>query len=117
MSGLNHDFMLLSRKEHPIEEWQRFHHNPDAVKIHDDALRYMGDTLKWIPTYIPATKRTFQGLCWYGPTIILEPGAEVAAKIFSLSAKKPLRDLASETKWLESRIVAGEPKNEAYRCF
>ena len=86
MVGLNHDFLLLARKDHPIEEWKRFYHNPDAVKIHDDVLLYMSDTLKWIPTYNPATKRAFQGLCWYGPTIILQPGAEVAARVFSLWA-------------------------------
>ena len=52
-------------------------------KIHNDVLEYMADTLKWIPTYNPATKRPHDGLCWHGPTVIREPGAEVAANIFS----------------------------------
>ena len=86
MAGLNHDFMLLASEEHPIENWESCYHNPDAVKIHDDVLEYLADTLKWIPTYNPATKRPFQGLCWHGPTVIRESGALVTAKVFSLWA-------------------------------
>jgi hypothetical protein len=83
MSKMNHDFMLLSCTEHPIEDWGAWHHNPDAIKIQNDVLEYMADTLKWIPTYNPAKKCPHQGLCWFGPTVILQPGAEIAAKIFS----------------------------------
>jgi len=82
MAGLNHDFMLLACEQHPIKDWNLWYHNPNAILIHHDVLEYMADTLKWIPTYNPATKRQCQGLNWYGPTVILEAGAEIAAKIF-----------------------------------
>jgi len=84
MAGLNHDFLLLSCEEHPIEQWQRCYNNPAAIKIHNDVLEYMSDTLKWIPTYNPATKQPHNGLCWSGPTIIRESVAELAANLFRL---------------------------------
>jgi hypothetical protein len=56
MAGLNHDFLLLSRKEHPFENWRNFYHHPDALLIHDNVIGYMADSLNWIPTYNPAKR-------------------------------------------------------------
>ena len=107
MAGLNHDFMLLASEEHPIENWESCYHNPDAVKIHDDVLEYLADTLKWIPTYNPATKRPFQGLCWHGPTVIRESGALVTAKVFSLCRLAKLRTGGRGIDWCV-RMEGGE---------
>ena len=82
MAGLNHDFLLLAYDEHPIEQWQRCYNNPAAIKIHNDVLEYMSDTLKWIPTYNPAKKQPNEKLCWFEPTVIRELGAEIAANVF-----------------------------------
>jgi len=64
-----------------MENWSEWHNNPNAVRIHDDILRYMADTLNWIPTWNPSMKRPWKGLCWYGPTVIQKTGAPLAAKI------------------------------------
>ncbi len=87
MSGLNHDFWLVSGKENLNYSWKSYLHKPNAIQIHDDILRYMGDTLKWIPTYNPAKRQPFKGLCTYGVTVINEEGAEAAEKIFLLWAE------------------------------
>jgi hypothetical protein len=84
--GRNHDFLILASKDHPIENWNQWHHNSNAIQIHDDILHYMADTLKWIPTCNPAAKHPYKGLCWYGPTVIQEAGAQLAAKILGLWA-------------------------------
>lgn len=83
MSGLLHDFMLLNYVEHPVENWQQWYHNPAAMKIHDDILQYIADSLRWIPTYNPAAKLPCHGLCWCGPTIIDTTGAKIAARVFA----------------------------------
>jgi hypothetical protein len=82
MSGLNHDFLLVSRKEHEYSEYLDFINDPNALQIHDDVLGYMADTLKWIPSYNPAKAERCSGLCWYGPTVIKSEGARIAARIF-----------------------------------
>jgi hypothetical protein len=87
MGGLNHDFLLLSRNEHPFSYWNLFYHRPDAVLIHHDLLEYIGDSLKWIPTYNPAAHHPDRGLCWFGPTIIKEDGAEITRNVFTLWAE------------------------------
>jgi len=42
----------------------------------DDPLRYLEDTLSWIPTVIPSLpgNPAGQGLNWYGPTVINRTG-------------------------------------------
>ena len=87
MSGLDHRFLLLSIKAHPVLHWSRFHNDPRAARVHDDLLHYIADTLKWIPTYNPARQLPHTGLCWYGPTVIRKDGAEVAEKVFTLWAE------------------------------
>src|SRR3712207_6567195 len=82
MAGLNHEFLLVSRKEHEYSEYMNFINDPSAIEIHDDLLGYIADTLKWIPTYNPAKSEKCAGLCWYGPTVIQSEGARIAAQIF-----------------------------------
>lgn len=82
MAGLNHDFLLVARKEYEYSEYMNFINDPNAIQIHDDLLGYVADTLKWIPTYNPAKSEKCVGLCWYGPTVIKSEGAKIAARIF-----------------------------------
>ncbi|MDQ3257821.1 MAG: hypothetical protein M3R15_28690 [Acidobacteriota bacterium] len=82
MSGLYHDFFLVSRKEHDFSEYMTFINDPNSLKIHDDLIRYMLDAINWFPTYNPSKSETQAGLCLYGPTIIRDEGANTAAKVF-----------------------------------
>jgi hypothetical protein len=79
--SLDHDFLLLATAEHSPADYGRFIHHPDAVRLHDDVLQYIWDSLRWIPTLNPATGLPGQGLNYYGPTAILADGAEVAARV------------------------------------
>lgn len=82
MSGLYHDFFLVSRKEHEFSDYMFFINSPDSLKIHDDLIRYMLDSMNWLSTYNPAKSEDHKGLCLYGPTIIRTEGAGIAAKVF-----------------------------------
>ncbi len=83
MSGLNHDFMLISRTEHAFSDYSKFINDARAVRLHDDLIRYIADALLWIPTYNPAKNEPHFGLCFYGPTVIHTEGALSAARVFS----------------------------------
>ncbi len=82
MSGPYHDFLLLSTAEHSFSEYMNFINDPRAIRIEDDLLRYLADTLEWIPTYNPAKDEAHRGLCFWGPTVIHTEGAPAAAAIF-----------------------------------
>ena len=59
-----------------------------ALRIEDDLLHYIGDTLNWITCYNPGKKGLpkHKGLNWYGPTIIKSDGAETAWRVFRIWA-------------------------------
>lgn len=113
MAGLNHDFFLLSRDKHDYDDYLNFINNPEAILMHDDLISYIADTLKWIPCYLPRGKNkliAFEGLNFYGPTIIKEDGAILAQKIFTLwadlfsIAPKELK-LTGDFTWIEGKSV------------
>lgn len=81
--GLNHDFLLLDRDRDG--EWELLkciHNDPRAIHLHDDFVRYMQDTLAWIPTFNPARREAHRGLCMWGPTLIEAEGAAIAEQVF-----------------------------------
>jgi hypothetical protein len=80
--GLNHDFLLLDRERDGEWELMRFIHDPRAVHLHDDLVRYIQDTLAWIPTINPARGEPHRGLCMWGPTLIEVEGAVIAGRVF-----------------------------------
>ncbi|MGK4001159.1 hypothetical protein WMF31_00940 [Sorangium sp. So ce1036] len=82
MAELEHDFFLLDRAEHPIAEYRDFAGRPGEIQIHDDLLRYIIDTLEWIPSLNPARKRRGSGLNLYGPMVITNVGAATTRRIF-----------------------------------
>ena len=84
MAELNHDFFLLSTREHPFTDYMKWINHRDAIRIHDDVMNYMHDTLNWITCYNPAQKMMrHKGLNFYGPTVIKEDGAVDAEKVFT----------------------------------
>ncbi len=84
MPGPYHDFLLLSRAEHRFSDYMEFINDPVAIRIEDDLIRYIADTLEWIPTLNPAkNNESHRGLCYYGPTVIHTEGAQVASPIFN----------------------------------
>ena len=82
MSGPYHDFLLLTRTEHRFSDYMRFINDPRAIRLEDELLHYIADTLEWIPTHNPAKNEPHRGLCFYGPTVIHTEGASAAATIF-----------------------------------
>ena len=87
MAGLNHSFFLVRRADFGPEERARFTARPGDVELPDDVLRYRLDTLRWRPAYDPARNEACVGLCMYGSTVLLAPGAALAAEVFSAWAR------------------------------
>jgi hypothetical protein len=116
MSGLNHAFWLVRTADHPPAQYRHFVRLPGEVEIHDDLLRYMGDTLHWIPAHNPARRgEPCLGLCMWGVTSIHPDGARAAGKVFSswatLFALGPKElDLTGSYAW----IVGDDPRAGAY---
>lgn len=113
MAGLNHDFLLVSRDEHDYDDYIGLINSTQAVLLHDDLVSYLSDTLKWIPCYLPRGKNdliAYEGLNFYGPTIIKDDGAGVARRIFSLwadlfsNASRNL-NLTGNFSWTEDKGV------------
>jgi hypothetical protein len=113
--SLNHDFLLLDRDSDGEWDLLRFIHDPRALHLHDDLVRYMGDTLAWIPTVNPARHEPQWGLCMWGPTLIETEGAVIAERVFGMWADlfavgPPVLSLTGSFSWAASDDVppAGE---------
>jgi hypothetical protein len=81
---LIHDFWLLREGEEQYTCYREFVARKDApVRFNDDLLRYVSDTLVWIPTLNPAKEALPMGygLNWYGPTIINQTGGALFHKV------------------------------------
>jgi hypothetical protein len=112
VAGLFHDFLLLSLAEHPFTSYAKFINDPRAVRLHDDFIGYLLDSLIWLPSYNPAKQEPTTGLCRWGPTIIHTDGAVTACRIFNawadlFNAGPPILHLTGDWTYLE-----GEPSNE-----
>ena len=67
----------------------RWVNHGNAVRIHDDVMHYMQNTLNWISCYNPAQKMVkHKGLNFYGPTVIKGDGAVHAEKLFTTWATR-----------------------------
>ena len=80
--SLEHDFLLLDRELDGDSELSRFIHDPRAVHLHDDFVRYLSDTLSWIPTFNPSRREPHCGLCMWGMTTIEAQCAPLAERVF-----------------------------------
>ena len=102
--SLNHDFLLLDRDADGEWELLRFVNDPRSIQLHDHFVRYIQDTLAWIPTTNPARGEHYCGLCMWGPTLIEVAGAEIAERVFTgwaelLSAGPPQLELTGAFSW------------------
>ncbi len=79
--ALDHDFFILDSAEHSPVEYMRFAGRVASTRIHDDLLRYISDTLRWVPTLNPAGDEPVLGLNFYGPTVLRTEGAAKAALV------------------------------------
>ena len=79
--GLYHEFHLLDNLEIDYDKYWGIRSD---VKLHDYLIRYMLDTLYWIPTELPHfEKMSFQGLNTWGSMIIKGEGADIFCQIIS----------------------------------
>ncbi|QDU27586.1 hypothetical protein ETAA8_26740 [Anatilimnocola aggregata] len=87
--SLDHDFLLLDCEVdgEPSATGHCFFHDPRAIHLHDDLVRYLSDTLAWIPTFNPALQSRQVGLNMWGMTIIEYEGAEIAERVFGAWSK------------------------------
>jgi hypothetical protein len=84
MAKLNHDFLLLSAREHAYADYMKWINHRKAIQIHDDVMHYLQDTMNWITCYNPAQKMMkHKGLNFYGPTVIKTDGAGDAENVFN----------------------------------
>ena len=60
--SLDHRFILVKAAEYKPEEYFHFVGAPEGSRLHDDLVRYVGDSLQWIPTVNPARRNE----CGYG---------------------------------------------------
>lgn len=73
-----HDFLLIKKKSEDYSEFWDVFNDPKALKVHDDLIRYIADSLNWVPAMNPASScEDCRGLCYYGPTVIKAEGARV----------------------------------------
>lgn len=49
--SLDHEFLLVSTKEYLTKGYSGYHHNPAAIKLHDDVIGYIYDFISWINAY------------------------------------------------------------------
>lgn len=83
MRGLYHSFYLVSLDEAHYDEYWYGHGREGGIHIHHDYLSTLQNEIAWLPTYNPAMKVEWQGLCWTGPTVIRLKGARIATKVFA----------------------------------
>jgi hypothetical protein len=102
--SLDHDFVLLDRETDGEWESAKILQDPRTLHLHDDLIRYMADSLVWIPTLNPSRNEPHQGLCMWGPTIIGLEGATIAKSVFQAWANlfalgPPLLSLTGNYCW------------------
>ena len=107
MSGLYHSFQLVDRKSFDYSDYCKLISTQHPVKIHDNVIHYILDTLKWITSYNPATNEEMTGLSLYGPTVVRKEGAHCALRIFSawadlFSNGPSVLDLSGPYTWKNS---------------
>ena len=75
LTGPYHDFWILDKKTNSTEDFLDFSGRKDApVRLEDDLILYLNDTLKWVPTQ-SVTGDKLKGLHFYSITIIMDDGA------------------------------------------
>jgi len=83
MSGSYHDFVLLTDLGDRHVQYAQHIVDPGAVRVADELLMYLHDSLLWVPTENPSIAELppGHGLNYYGPTSISGEGAAMLADI------------------------------------
>lgn len=95
--ALEHRFFCLKEGEVSYAEYMNYFQVEFEVSIHDDIMRYINDTLMWIPcTHLLVThKKKTHGLMLHGDTVINREGGEMFYHVidswFRLFSKAPER--------------------------
>jgi len=78
--SLNHEFAVVACK---AEAWKpNWLEMVGVVKLRDDVLRYMLDSLAWFPSVNASTRQPQLGLNTWGETVITADGAAAAGNVF-----------------------------------
>ncbi len=106
---LRHEFGLLSEAI-PYSSYSQYFARLD-IKIDDDIVLYIWDTLTWVPTLNPATRIAGYGLNYHGVTIIDKHGAEKLSSICRLWAElfdlgPDQLELTGQFGWTEGGVQA-----------
>lgn len=81
MAGLYHDFCVVENNKVNFSD---FINHKENLRIHDDFINYIYDSLIWIKCINPAcNNEEYDGLCLYGPTIIQDKSLLKFKKILS----------------------------------
>lgn len=81
--GLEHEFYCIPEtNRYQRQYWEARKKYPEAL-VHDDVMRYINDTLIWIPClHISGSKqKKTHGLSLYGITLIDQEGAAILGSI------------------------------------
>jgi hypothetical protein len=113
--GPNHKFFCLKKGEKRYENFTDFYHAAPDVEIHDDLIRYIDDTLFWVPcTHLSGCKQKMTyGLMLYGNTIIKQEGAEIFGHVIEswshLFSKAPSKFELKGGVMVQSDGIVREP--------
>ena len=64
MAGLYHDFFIKGVSQDNAQK------RKDTIRLDDDLIGYIYDSLKWVKSYNPSKQESCMGLCLYGVTEI-----------------------------------------------
>jgi hypothetical protein len=105
-----HDFHLVSREDAAPEDYLRFAGRTGGARLENNLFEYIADSLAWVPSFNPSTRRPQCGLNQCGVTVI-DSGAPEAAAIFAAWAG--LFSLAPEVFTITGASCIGPAANEA----
>jgi len=88
-AGPWHDFFLLQEGLEPYAEDSKWYGRRGTVRLSDDIISYLYDSLEWIPSLNPSNPEEWQGhgLNRWGSTVINREGASTALRVFSAWAE------------------------------
>ncbi|MEH7514509.1 hypothetical protein V7146_17485 [Gottfriedia acidiceleris] len=108
--GLEHEFYLIPDTVNVNQIWKLRKNNNEieSVRIHDDIIQYIMDSLNWIPSKNPSTSGNLnrKGLNYYGVTLFEQQSSEKIIAIFT-SWKNLFRNGPKVLK-LRGNFVYGE---------
>jgi hypothetical protein len=83
MRGPYHHFVVVSRAEFQPADYQQFAGQSHNVRVSDDVIHYIADSLDWIDSRNPASRTLTEGrgLNWYGPTVLEAESAKRLSRV------------------------------------